>query len=138
MQWTFRTIPEPGEIGYETWPKGANRRGDNLFANCLLALDAATGKGRWHFQFVKHDVRDRDLPTAPVLAKVERNGATVDAVAQATKSGYVFVFDRDTGKPLFDVVEREVPGSEIPGEKLATRQVLPLKPPPFAPQEVTE
>ncbi len=174
LRWTFHTIPQPGEFGYDTWPKGAheytgganswsgmtldadrgtvfvptgsasfdfyggNRHGDNLFANCLLALDAATGKRRWHFQFVKHDVWDRDLPTAPVLARVKRNGAMVDAVAQATKSGFVFVFDRDTGKPLFDVVEREVAGSEIPGEKLATRQVLPLKPPPFARQQVTE
>ena len=174
LRWTFHTIPQPGEFGYDTWPNGAheytgganswsgmtldakrgtvfvptgsasfdfyggNRHGDNLFANCLLALDAATGKRRWHFQFVKHDVWDRDLPTAPVLARVKRNGAMVDAVAQATKSGFVFVFDRDTGKPLFDVVEREVPGSEIPGEKLATRQLLPLKPPPFARQQVTE
>ncbi len=174
LRWTFHTIPQPGELGYDSWPKGAheytggannwsgmtldaargtvfvptgsasfdfyggNRHGDNLFANCLLALDAATGKRRWHFQFVKHDVWDRDLPTPPVLARVKRNGAMVDAVAQATKSGYVFVFDRDTGKPLFDVVERDVPGSEIPGEKLAARQVLPVKPPPFARQQVTE
>ena len=117
---------------------GGNRHGDNLFANCLLALNAETGKRRWHFQFVKHDVWDRDLPTAPVLARVKRNGQMVDAVAQATKSGFVFVFDRETGKPLFDVVEREVPASEIPGEMLAARQGLPLKPPPFARQQVTE
>ncbi|WP_035958792.1 PQQ-binding-like beta-propeller repeat protein [Bryobacter aggregatus] len=117
---------------------GANRVGDNLYANCLLALDASSGKLKWHFQFVKHDVWDRDLPTAPVLVTVKRNGRKVEAVAQATKSGFVFVFDRDSGKPLFDLKEVEVEASAIPGEKLATKQVLPLKPPPFARQQVTE
>lgn len=117
---------------------GANRHGDNLFANCLIALDANTGKRRWHFQFVRHDVWDRDLPTAPTLVTVNHKGKRVDAVAQITKSGHVWVFDRDTGQSLFPF--REVPAepSDIPGEKLAARQVLPLKPEPFARQEFTE
>lgn len=117
---------------------GANRHGDNLFANCLLALDAATGKRKWHFQFVRHDVWDRDLPAPPTLVRVRRNGRMVDAVAQITKSGFVFVFDRDTGKSLFPIEEREVPASDVDGELLAKRQPLPLAPAPFARQEVTE
>lgn len=117
---------------------GPNRHGDNLYANCLLALDAKTGKKLWHFQFVKHDVWDRDLPTAPTLIAVEREGKLVDAVAQLTKSGHVFVFDRVTGKPLFPVEERSVPASEIDGELLAKTQVLPVKPAPFARQRLTE
>jgi quinoprotein glucose dehydrogenase len=76
---------------------GANRVGDNLFANCLIALDAATGKRIWHFQVVKHDIWDRDLPSPPVLVTVKRDGKTVDAVAQTTKQGYVFPFDRTNG-----------------------------------------
>lgn len=117
---------------------GANRPGDNLYANCLIALDARTGKRLWHFQFVKHDVWDRDLPTAPTLVTVKRNGKTIDAVAQITKSGWVFVFDRVTGKSLFPLEERQVPASPIDGEKLATTQWLPLKPPPFSRQKLTE
>jgi quinoprotein glucose dehydrogenase len=125
-----------GSASYDFY--GANRIGDNLFANCLIALDAATGARKWHHQFVKHDVWDRDLPTAPVLVTLKRGGKTVEAVAQATKSGFVFVFERDTGKPVFDIVEKDVPGSPIPGEKLAAKQGLPVAPPPFARQEVTE
>lgn len=117
---------------------GADRPGDNLFANCLLALKAGTGERVWHFQFVRHDVWDRDLPTAPVLVSVRRNGKTVDAVAQATKSGFVFVFDRDTGKPLFPVEMRSVPASPAEGELLAKQQVLPTKPEPFSRQVFTE
>lgn len=117
---------------------GADRHGDNLFANCLLALDAATGKRKWHYQFVRHDVWDRDLPAPPSLVRVRRKGKLIDAVAQITKSGFVFVFDRDTGKPLFPIEEREVPGSDVDGERLASRQPLPLSPAPFARQRVTE
>ena len=117
---------------------GANRHGDNLFANCLLALDAATGKRKWHFQFVHHDVWDRDLPAPPTLVRVNRDGRMVDAVAQITKSGFVFVFDRETGKSLFPIEEREVASSDVDGELLARRQPLPLAPAPFARQQVTE
>ena len=117
---------------------GADRIGDDLFANCLLALDAATGKRVWHFQAVKHDLWDRDFPTAPALVTVKRNGKTVDAVAQITKSGYVFLFDRETGKPLFPIEYRKVPASDVDGEKAAETQPFPLLPPPFARQEFTD
>jgi quinoprotein glucose dehydrogenase len=117
---------------------GANRPGDNLYANCLLALDAKTGKRLWHFQFVKHDVWDRDLPTPPSLITVKRNGKLVDAVSQATKSGFVFVFDRVTGESLFPIEWRKVDQHGVDGEVLSSPQALPLKPPPFARQQVTE
>lgn len=125
-----------GSASYDFY--GGNRHGDNLFANCLLALDAATGQRKWHFQFVRHDVWDRDLPTAPVLVRIRHQGKLTDAVAQATKSGHVFVFHRDTGQSLFPLQEVTVPASHIPGEKLAPKQVLPLAPPPFARQQVTD
>jgi quinoprotein glucose dehydrogenase len=92
----------------------------------------------WHFQFVKHDVWDRDLPAAPSLVRVRRNGKWIDAVAQITKSGHVWVFDRETGKSLYPYKEVSVPASELDGEVLATKQVLPLKPEPFARQQVSE
>jgi quinoprotein glucose dehydrogenase len=117
---------------------GADRWGDNLFANCVLALDAATGKLVWYFQGVKHDVWDRDFPAPPALVAVERDGGTVDAVAQTAKSGYVFVLDRATGKPLFPVEYREVPASDVDGEKLAPKQLFPIQPAPFARQQLTE
>lgn len=174
IRWTFRTIPQPGDFGYDTWPKdawtytgganswpglalddrrglvfvptgsasfdfyGANRKGDNLFANCLLALNAATGERVWHFQFVRHDVWDRDLPAAPTLVQVRRNGRLIDAVAQITKSGHVWVFTRETGESLFPIAEINVPASDVDGEVLAPKQVLPLKPKPFARQGLTE
>src|SRR4029453_2347523 len=139
LRWTFHTIPQPGEAGYETWSKeswtyngganswpgmaldeargivyaptgsasddfyGANRVGDNLYANSLIALNAETGKRLWHFQFVRHDIWDRDLPSPPSLVTVRRNGETIDAVAQTTKHAFVFVLDRVTGKPLFPI-----------------------------------
>ena len=117
---------------------GANRAGDNLFANSLIALNAETGERIWHFQTVRHDVWDRDLPSAPSLVKVKRDGRFVDALAQTTKSGHVFVFERETGKPLFPIEERQVPPSAADGEVLAKTQPLPLKPPPFARQVFTE
>lgn len=117
---------------------GANRHGDNLFANCLLALKADTGERVWHFQTVKHDVWDRDLPAAPSLVTLIRDGKRVDAVAQTTKSGFVFVFDRETGKPLFPIEERAYPASDIEGELLARTQPLPAAPPPFARQSLGE
>lgn len=117
---------------------GANRHGDNLFANCLIALDASSGRRLWHFQFVRHDVWDRDLPAAPTLVAVRRNGRVIDAVAQVTKSGHVWVFNRVTGESLFPYREIDVPPSDVEGEKLSPKQVLPLAPPPFARQEFTE
>lgn len=117
---------------------GANRHGDNLFANTLLCLDAATGQRKWHFQAIKHDVWDRDFPAAPILLTINREGKSIDAVAQTTKSGQVLLFERETGAPLFPIEERAVPASAVDGEKLAERQPFPLLPPPFARQVLTE
>ncbi len=114
---------------------GADRIGDDLYANCLLALDANTGHLVWYFQAVKHDLWDRDFPSAPALVTVEHNGKKVDAVAQITKSGYVFLFNRESGKPLFPIEDRKVPASDVDGEKTAATQPFPLLPPPFARQE---
>jgi quinoprotein glucose dehydrogenase len=117
---------------------GANRAGDNLFANTLLALNAETGERIWHFQAVKHDVWDRDFPAPPSLVTVRRDGKMIDAIAQVTKSGHVFVFDRENGTPLFPIEYRAVPVSDIEGEVLARMQPFPLLPPPFARQRLTE
>ncbi|HVN82434.1 MAG TPA: PQQ-binding-like beta-propeller repeat protein [Terriglobia bacterium] len=114
---------------------GANRIGDNLFANCLIALKAQTGERVWHFQGVRHDTWDRDFPAPPCLVTVKREGRLIDAVTQITKSGFVFVFDRETGAPLFPIEYRKVPASDVDGEVLAETQPFPLKPPPFARQE---
>lgn len=174
LRWRFHTIPQPGEFGYDTWPKdswqyiggannwagmsldekrglvfvptgsasfdfyGANRAGDNLFANSLLALRADTGERVWHFQFIRHDVWDRDLPTPPSLITVLRDGKPLDAVAQSTKSGHVFVFERETGKPLFPIEYRKVKTDGVDGEVLAEIQPFPLKPEPFSRQLLTE
>ena len=116
---------------------GGNRIGDNLFANTLLALKAETGERIWHFQAVKHDTWDRDFPTAPTLVTVKRDGRLIDAVAQPTKSGHLYVFERETGKSLFPIEYRNVPPSEVEGEVLAETQPLPLAPAPFARQEFT-
>jgi quinoprotein glucose dehydrogenase len=173
LRWTFRTVPQPGEFGYDTWPKdawkytgaannwagmavdanrgivyvptgsaafdfyGANRIGDDLFANCLIALDAETGKRLWHFQGVHHDIWDRDFPSAPVLLTVQRESRKIDAVAQTTKQGFVYLFDRTTGAPLFPIDSRKYPPSTIPGEVAAAEQPLPAKPAPFARQLLT-
>jgi len=117
---------------------GGNRIGDNLFANSLIALNAATGERLWHFQAVRHDVWDRDFPAAPVLVTVKRDGADVDAVAQTSKQGFVFLFDRAIGKPLFPIEYRKYPASTVPGEVTAAEQPLPTKPAPFARQLLTE
>ena len=117
---------------------GGNRIGNNLFANCLLALDALTGKRLWHFQTIHHDVWDRDLPTPPALVTVTHNGKETDAVAQPTKHGFVFLFERETGKPLFPIEERAVPAqSDLAGEELSPTQPVPLLPEPFARQTLT-
>ena len=174
IEWIFHTIPQPGELGYDTWPEdaytrtggvnawagmsidrergivyaptgsaaydfyGGDRAGANLFANSLLALDAKTGKRIWHFQAVHHDIWDRDLPAPPNLVKLKKAGREIDAVAQITKSGHVFIFDRATGEPFFPIDEKPYPPSEIPGEETWPTQPLPAKPPAFARQRLTE
>ena len=174
LRWTFRTIPSPGELGYESWgPEswrrsgganswaglsldlargivyaptgsasfdffGGDRPGANLFANSLVALDAATGRRIWHYQVVHHDIWDYDLPAAPSLVTLRRDGARVDAVAQITKTGHVFVFDRVTGKPVFPIEERPIPPSELAGEHSWPTQPIPVAPAPFARQVFTE
>ncbi len=117
---------------------GANRVGDNLFANSLIALHAETGKRIWHYQAVRHDIWDRDFPSPPVLVTVKRDGKTVEAVAQTSKQGYVFLFDRANGRPLFPIEERRYPASAVDGESAARMQPLPTKPAPFARQMLTE
>jgi len=117
---------------------GAARLGDNLFANSLLALDADTGRRLWHFQTVRHDIWDRDLPSPPSLVTLTRNGRRVEAVAQVTKNGYVFVFDRGSGEPLYPLEYRAFAASSVDGERTARTQPIPLKPAPFARQQLTE
>ncbi|MEJ1240002.1 PQQ-binding-like beta-propeller repeat protein [Chryseolinea sp. T2] len=175
LAWKFKTIPHPGEVGYETWPPqayqdttvgganswsgmavdrsrgmvyvptgsaafdfyGANRTGDNLFANTLLALNARTGERIWHYQFVHHDVLDRDAPAPPNLVTVMHGGKKVDAVAQVTKHGYVFLFNREDGTPLFPIEEIAAPASDIPGEVTSKTQPRPTAPAPYARQSLT-
>ena len=170
LVWTFHTIPHPGEMGYETWPKdaykntnvgavnnwagmaidnktgtifiplgsaapdfyGGNRIGANLFANCLLALNANDGSYKWHFQTTHHDLWDRDLPAPPNLITVTKNGKQIDAVAQITKQGHVFAFNRKTGEPLYPIEEIPVPPSILTGEQSWPTQPVPVLPKPFA------
>lgn len=113
---------------------GADRAGDNLFANSLLALDARTGERRWHFQVVRHDMWDRDLPAPPNLVEVERDGARIPAIAQVTKTGDTFLFDRESGAPLFPIREEPVVLPALAGEVPAASQPLPTSPPPFVRQ----
>jgi quinoprotein glucose dehydrogenase len=173
LVWTFHTVPHPGDMGYETWPKdawkyvggtntwggitidekrgiayfpigsptydfyGADRVGADLFSDCLLALDARTGKYLWHFQIVHHDLWDYDLATSPKLLTVKHDGRTIDVVAQPGKTGFLYVFDRVTGKPLWPIEERPVPKSNMPGEQAWPTQPFPTAPPPFAVQNYT-
>ena len=116
---------------------GGDRIGKNLFANCTICLDARTGERVWHYQTLHHDLWDHDLPIYPNLVTVERNGKKVEAVAQVTKTGYVYLFARTSGKPLFDIVERPVQASDVPGESAWPTQPIPVKPPPFAAQSLT-
>lgn len=126
-----------GSASYDFY--GGMRKGDNLFANCILALDAATGKYRWHYQTIHHDVWDRDLPTAPSLVTVSVNGKQVEAVAQATKHGFIFLLDRETGRPLYPIEEQPVPQhTELHGEKLSLTQPIPTFPEPFMRQTFAE
>ena len=173
LAWTFHTIPQPGEFGYDTWPElaylyvggvnawgdisvdaergiayfplgsptydfyGADRHGANLFGNTLLALDARTGERLWHFQAVHHDLWDYDLTAAPQLVTVRHDGREIDAVAQATKQGFLFVFDRVTGEPLWPIEERPVPPSTVPGEAAWPTQPFPTVLPSTARQAIT-
>lgn len=172
--WTFHTIPQPGEPGYETWPAnayqevggvnswagmsvderrgivyvptgspafdfyGGNRKGKNLYGNCLIALQAASGKLVWYYQLVHHDLWDYDLPAPPNLLTVTHEDKEIDAVAQITKMGMVFLFNRETGEPLFPIEERPVPVSSLSGEQAWSTQPFPLKPPPFSRHRFTE
>jgi quinoprotein glucose dehydrogenase len=117
---------------------GGDRLGDNLFANCLLALDAETGKRLWHFQGVRHDLWDRDFPSHPVLLTVSRDGKSIDAVAQTSKQGFVFLFDRVTGASLFPLRSLPYPPSNMPGEVASPMQTLPTKPAAFSRQQLNE
>jgi len=117
---------------------GGDRLGDDLFANTLLALDAASGRRIWHFQVVHHDIWDRDLPSQPSLVTVKRNGRAIDAIVQPTKQGDLFVFDRSNGKPLFPITERPYPGSDTPGERSSATQPRPSLPRPLVRQALTE
>ncbi len=144
MPWSGQALDEKRGIVYiatktaEPDFYGADRHGDNLFANSLVALEAATGKRLWHFQIVHHDLLDKDLPCAPVLVTVTHGGKKVDAVAQGTKHGNLFVFDRVTGKPLWPIEERPVPASELRGEKASPTQPFPSKPAPLMRQRYGE
>ena len=117
---------------------GKDRKGSNLYGNCVLALHAATGKHIWHFQTVHHDMWDYDLPAPPALVTIRHDGKQIDAVAQITKQGFVFVFNRETGESLFPIEERKAPASNLPGEEAFPTQPFPLKPKPFARQLITE
>ena len=168
--WQFHTVPEPGEYGYDTWPKdaykyvggannwgemsideargivylptgsgtydfyGGDRVGADLFADCLLALDARTGKRLWHFQTLHHDLWDFDNVSAPQLVTVTHDGRRVDAVSMAGKTGFLYVFNRVTGEPLWPIEERPVPQSDIPGELSWPTQPFPTAPPAFGRQ----
>jgi len=174
QQWSFHTIPHPGEYGYDTWPEdawkysgganawagvslderrglvyaatgsasydfyGANRRGDDLFANTILCLRADDGRRVWHFQGVKHDVWDRDFPAPPSLITIHHDGRDVDVVAEIAKNGRVYVLHRETGQPVFPMAEVQVPASDIDGEQVSRTQLLPTLPPPFTRQRFTE
>jgi len=176
LEWTFHTIPYPGETGYESWEDstaykyiggantwagfsmdekrgivfapigsatydfyGGKRKGANLFANSLVALDIETGKLKWYFQTVHHDLWDRDLPTAPILTQVQKENKKVDVVIQLTKTGFAFILDRESGKPIFEVEEKSVPtSSSLLGEKVYPTQPQPKLPLPFVRQQFSE
>ena len=130
--WVFFGTGSPAYDHY-----GGNRIGANLFGNCVMALDAMTGEYKWHFQTVHHDLWDYDVPCPPNLLTVHHGGRAIDAAAQVTKTGMVFLFDRESGKPLFPIEERPVPPSRVPGEQAWPTQPFPTKPPPYAQQRFT-
>ena len=173
LVWSFNLIPQPGELGNETWEDrswdrvghtnawapmvvdeergllyagvgtpsndyyGGDRIGDNLFAESLVCIRADTGDLVWHFQTVRHGLWDFDLPGAPVLLTVEVDGRSVDAVAIAGKTGFVYTFDRESGDPVWPIEDRPVPSSDVPGEVAAATQPFPTSPPPFSRQGFT-
>ncbi len=174
LAWVFHTIPQPGEFGYETWPKdaykkigatnswsgmtldekrgvvyfgtgspasdfyGSERKGANLFGNCIMALDALTGKMKWYYQTIHHDLWDRDHPSPPNLTTIKHNGKKIDVAVQATKDGLVYVLDRENGTSVFPVEERPVPTNGLPGEHPYPTQKYPVKPAPLGRQVYTE
>lgn len=168
FRWIFHTVPQPGEMGHDTWewePKtsygganpwggfsvdeergwvfaatgcaagdfiyGGSRKGENLFSNCVLALDVSTGERIWHYQTIHHDIWDYDNPPAPILATITQEGRKRDVAVQFTKMGLTFVLDRETGEPVFPVRELPVPASDVPGEAAWPTQPFPLLPPPL-------
>ena len=142
--WAEFAIDEKRGIGYfplgsptfDLW--GGDRKGNNLFGNTLLALDLRTGKRLWHYQLLHHDLWDYDLVTGPKLLTVKHNGKPVDIVAQATKFGLLYVFNRVTGQPIWPIEERPVPQSDVPGEQSSPTQPFPTKPAPFSRLKFTE
>jgi glucose dehydrogenase len=168
--WMFKTIPEPGEVGSETWQDdswaytgntgvwaqisvdlelgmaylpvelpthdyyGGTRPGDNLFAESLVAVDLKTGVRKWHFQLVHHGIWDMDIPCAPILADITVNGKTIKAVAQPSKQGFLYVFDRVTGQPIWPIEERPVPQGDVPGERYSKTQPFPTRPAAYSRQ----
>lgn len=174
LLWTFKTIPEAGEEGNDTWLEdswtytgnaaawapisydaetgyiyvpteaatgdyyGGHRPGSNLFSTSLVCLDSRTGEKVWHFQIIHHDIWDWDNPTFPILADVEIDGAPRKIVAQLTKQGFTYVFDRLTGEPVWPIEERPVPQTDVPGEWTSPTQPFPTKPPPFERQGFSE
>jgi len=175
LKWMFRTIPEPGDVGYDSWEDpeahkyvgganawgglsldekrgmvfastgaavpdfyGGKRKGDNLFSNSILALDAESGKYIWHFQGVHHDLWDYDFPTSPVLVSIKKDGKNIDAVVQVSKQGFIYMLERETGKPVHPIVEKPVPASDLTGEQTSPTQPFPTVLPPFVRQEFKE
>jgi quinoprotein glucose dehydrogenase len=174
LKWVFHTVPEPGEPGYETWPKdayktvgaannwsgitldekrgvvylgtgspasdfyGGERAGINLFSDCILALDAASGKLIWYYQIIHHDLWDRDIPCPPNLTTIVHEGKKTEVVVQATKDGLIYVLDRDAGKSIFPVEEKKVPTKGLPGEHPWPYQKFPVRPLPFSKQVFNE
>ena len=172
--WSFHTIPDSGEFGWETWERrswsymghtnvwapmsldvkrgllflpvstptndwyGGDRLGDNLFAESVVALDARTGRRVWHYQTVHHGLWDYDLPAPPVLARMHVRGVLRDVVVAPAKTAWLYVLDRETGKPVWPIVERPVPQSDVPGERTSPTQPVPTRPAPFAKQALTE
>ena len=172
--WSFHTVPDSGEFGWDTWEDGSyaymghtnvwapmsldaargllflpvstptndwyggDRKGDNLFAESVVALDARTGRRVWHYQIVHHGLWDYDLPAPPVLATIQWKGAPRDVVAVPSKTAWIYVFDRVTGAPIWPIVERPVPASDVPGERASPTQPMPTLPAPFSSQEVRE
>ena len=172
--WSFHTVPDSGEVGWDTWEDGSykymghtnvwapmsldagrgllflpvstptndwyggDRKGDNLFAESVVALNAQTGARVWHYQIVHHGLWDYDLPAPPVLATITWNGKPRDVVAVPSKTAWIYVFDRETGAPIWPIVERPVPKSDVPGERAALTQPMPTMPAPFTRQTVSE